>query len=709
MKSPQKRTRIPSFTLALILTLSTAGTHLAFAAPLRALTDDFVITVQTDNPGTSSSTQFTIPTYPWETYNYNVDCDNDGDDEVTAQTEDYTCDYGTGNEGTYIIRIKDNSESGTGFPMIYFNNSGDKDKLLTVEQWGSGKWTSMSRAFYGCSNLAGQASDSPDLSNVTDMTSMFQGATVFNQDISGWDTSQIQYMGYMFYSATAFNQDIGGWDTSNVVKMGSMFKHASAFNKDIGGWITSSVNNMESMFYGASTFNQDIGSWDTSHVTILGSMFYNATAFNKDIGGWNTSSANSMASMFFGASAFNQDISGWDTSHVSAMFYMFWDATSFDQDLGGWDVTALTSASDMFHGATLSPVNYDALLIGWDAQALHSNVTFHGGNSTYCNGESARDDMTDPSGYNWTITDGGKDCTDAVAPTVLYIVRADTDPTPASSVEYTLTFDEEVAGVTADDFSFYTTGSITGYGVTGVSGSGATYTVTVDTGMYNGTLRLDVKSSGTGIEDPAGNDLNGGFTSGEFYTVEKTYTKTLKSQAKYDGWVLESGEYTGVGGTKNKLSKVLQVGDDSADKQYRAILSFGTAAIPDNAVITKVTLKVKKAGVAGTNPINTHNGLVVDIKKGKFSTLPALQIQDFQAVANKTKIGKFSKKLFSGWYKALLNTGSYSYINVKGRTQLRLRFLLDDNDNNIADILKLYSGNSVLANRPKLIVKYYVP
>ena len=184
---------------------------------------------------------------------------------------------------------------------------------------------------------------------------------------------------------------------------------------------------------------------------------------------------------------------------------------------------------------------------------------------------------------------------------------------------------------------------------------------------------------------------------------------TLKSQGKYDGWVLESFEFSEVGGTKNKLGKVLKLGDDNADKQYRAILSFGTAVIPDNAVITKVVLKVRKAGVAGTNPMKTHNGLVVDIKKYKFSTLPALQINDFQAKANKLKVGKFPNKLYSGWYKAALYQAAYPYINLKGRTQLRLRFLLDDNDDSSADILKLYSGNSILANRPQLIVTYYIP
>jgi hypothetical protein len=41
-----------------------------------------------------------------------VDCNNDGTNEATAQTGDYTCNYGAA--GTYTIRIKDNSGAGTG-------------------------------------------------------------------------------------------------------------------------------------------------------------------------------------------------------------------------------------------------------------------------------------------------------------------------------------------------------------------------------------------------------------------------------------------------------------------------------------------------------------------------------------------------------------------------------------------------------------------
>ena len=90
--------------------------------------------------------------------------------------------------------------------------------------------------------------------------------------------------------------------------------------------------------------------------------------------------------------------------------------------------------------------------------------------------------------------------------------------------------------------------------------------------------------------------------------------------------------------------------------------------------------------------------------------MPALQVNDFQARASKYRVGVFPKTPSSGlWYRAVLYKAAFPYINKKGSTQIRLRFLLDDNDDNGADILKLYSGNAIFARRPELIVKYYVP
>ena len=390
-----------------------------------AAPQDFIITVKTDNPGTSNSLKFTIPV-AGSGFNYNVDCNNDGTNEATGLTGDYTCSYASA--GTYTIRISDNSGIGTGFNRISFVFGGDARKLLSVDQWGSGKWTSMQYAFAGCSNLTLTATDVPDLSNVTDMSSMFEGASAFNQNISGWGTSHVTNMSnlfakaasfnqpigswdtsngtdmsMMFYSATAFNQDIGSWDTSNVTNMNGMFQMDTAFNQDIGGWNTSNVTDMAGMFANTA-FNQDIGSWDTSNVTNMVSMFQMATAFNQGIGGWNTSNVTDMGAMFQEASAFNQDISGWDTSKVTDMNGMFiyagafnqpigsWDtshvtimggmfmmATAFNQDVSGWDTSKVTDMYDMFHGASAFNQNIG----GWNTSKVTNMLRMFSGASAF--------------------------------------------------------------------------------------------------------------------------------------------------------------------------------------------------------------------------------------------------------------------------------------------------------------------------------------
>ena len=119
-------------------------------------------------------------------------------------------------------------------------------------------------------------------SSVTDMNgyiidgAVFQGfgaKTLFDGDISKWDTGKVTNMKDMFYEATSFNQDIGNWNTARVTTMQYMFSYASAFNQDIGSWNTEKVTNMQYMFYQASAFNHDISSWTGSAATSAQSVY----------------------------------------------------------------------------------------------------------------------------------------------------------------------------------------------------------------------------------------------------------------------------------------------------------------------------------------------------------------------------------------------------------------------------------------------------
>jgi hypothetical protein len=156
--------------------------------------------------------------------------------------------------------------------------------------------------------------------------------------------------------------------------------------------------------------------------------------------------------------------------------------------------------------------------------------------------------------------------------------------------------------------------------------------------------------------------------------------------------------------------KALAAGDEAQDKQYRSILSFNTSGLPDTAVITAVTLRLRTASVDGTDPFTTHGNLLVDVRKGSFSGNPALQPEDFQAPAGKNAVMTILNNPVSGWYSRSMAAAYFAHINKAGLTQFRLRFVLDDNDDLGADSLKFYSGDALAASiRPQLIIKYYMP
>lgn len=343
-------TPLNSITLIIFLMLFVSNTSAS-----TGLNDHFVTTWQTDHPGVSDDSSISIPTFG-SGYRYDVDWDNDGVFDEFDLSGDVTHDFGQ--PGTYTIRIRG------AFPQIYFNDSGDSQKLLSVNQWGAIQWRSMAQAFAGASHmqLDPNIPDVPDLSMVTDLSGMFYGASTFNQDISDWDTSQVNTLLNTFAHATAFDQNLCGWDTAAVQIMASTFAYAKAYNQSMDCWDTSSVLTMANMFSNAHSFNQSIGSWNTSHVTTMERMFNGAHSFNQSIGHWNTSRVTNMANMFNKAFAFNQDIGGWDLSQVYTIKGMFKEAFSFNQAIGHWNTMAMNDMSDVFEEA----ISFNQPIGMWD-------------------------------------------------------------------------------------------------------------------------------------------------------------------------------------------------------------------------------------------------------------------------------------------------------------------------------------------------------
>jgi hypothetical protein len=185
----------------------------------------------------------------------------------------------------------------------------------------------------------------------------------------------------------------------------------------------------------------------------------------------------------------------------------------------------------------------------------------------------------------------------------------------------------------------------------------------------------------------------------------------FKSNLTQDGWVLESAQGSGVGGSVNSAATTIRLGDDAQNRQYAAILSFNTSSLPDNAVIVSAMVKVKLNTLTGQNPFNWTTGMLFDIRKGPFNGNSALEAGDLQATPTSYSEAWFNKYAVHNWLNATVDSlsghGDFSDINLRGITQLRLRFAKETNNNNTADYRSFFSGNS--AYKPVLWITYYVP
>lgn len=208
-----------------------------------------------------------------------------------------------------------------------------------------------------------------------------------------------------------------------------------------------------------------------------------------------------------------------------------------------------------------------------------------------------------------------------------------------------------------------------------------------------------------GVTRPRGGRCDLGAVESQFSTA------AFASMGAQDGWVLESAEASNQGLTTDDSSPNFFLGDDSAKKQYRGILSFNTSSLPDTAVVASVLLKVRQQNiVGGGNPVQFFQGFMIDVKTGTLGT-PTVQPADFQTAAN-ASYGPFVLSPVNTWYSINISNAK-TLINKlatnNGLTQIRLYFKLDDNNNAIANYLSLFSGDAAPASQPQLIIHYYVP
>ena len=174
-------------------------------------------------------------------------------------------------------------------------------------------------------------------------------------------------------------------------------------------------------------------------------------------------------------------------------------------------------------------------------------------------------------------------------PVISSIVRAGINPSSSTSINFTVTFSKSITGVNTAapfrDFILSTTG-VAGTSITSVTGSGRTYTVTVNTGSGNGTIRLDVLDDNS-IVDSVSNPLggtavgDGNFTAGEAYTINKDGIVT-------DTWAVQ------VSSVGNPIQLALQLGAQNLG-QIGALPGYYLFSIPGSSSQAEVIADILAA------------------------------------------------------------------------------------------------------------------
>jgi hypothetical protein len=129
---------------------------------------DFKFIVDTTKAGSASNT-FILPLNPAETtYDFDVYWGDSSTNHVTTNTNQ-THVYAS--PGVYQISIRPRKIRS--FPSIYFNNAGDRLKIMNITQWGGFIWKTFFSAFWNCNNLVLSATDN--------LTARTEQVTVWNR------------------------------------------------------------------------------------------------------------------------------------------------------------------------------------------------------------------------------------------------------------------------------------------------------------------------------------------------------------------------------------------------------------------------------------------------------------------------------------------------------------------------------------------------
>lgn len=194
-------------------------------------------------------------------------------------------------------------------------------------------------------------------------------------------------------------------------------------------------------------------------------------------------------------------------------------------------------------------------------------------------------------------------------------------------------------------------------------------------------------------------------------------TLTLYSNDDHDGYVRENN-FWNVGDVVDDNDNYIIVGDydDFFNEQYKGFVSFNTSAIPANATITSVQLRLQQRNGLVGSPFGDFGlgVLYADIASPTgFSGSYTLQASDFESGSAADNVITLSATSGNNqWSTGNLGASFFNLINRTGYTQFRIHFEFPDDGDRDEDQFQFDSSDSGQNNQPpapELIITYTVP
>lgn len=329
---------------------------------------NFIFTVKTDNAGTSTDTQFTIPTSTSgiiEAFLYDIET-SDGQ-SITGVTGNHTITFPS--EGEYEVKI-----SGS-FPYMFFNNGGDRLKMLDIKNLGIYALgsTSQFRAFIGCSNMTITATDSGNFGSVTNFFGAWNGCSSLTS-FPLIDTSSGTDFGY-------------AWQRCTSLTSFPLIDTSSGTNFAITWYNCSSLTSFPLIDTSSGTIF--VETW--LGCSSLTSFPLIDTSSGTNFNGTFTLCSNLTSFPLIDTSSGTNFVSGWSTCSSLENF----PANAFDTNIA-------SNYNNAFTSTNLTTQSIDDILVSLDTSGV-SNGTFtqSGGQAPSATGEAAIDSLV---GKGWTIT-----------------------------------------------------------------------------------------------------------------------------------------------------------------------------------------------------------------------------------------------------------------------------------------------------------------